>query len=76
MASINTSEADFMAVAGAARDAKDRGDMTEAKALDKIARKINAALSHDAPMARLARAASGQRCSTSSWKDMPSTLDP
>ena len=75
MASINISEADFCSVAGAARDARDRGDMIEARALDKIARKINAALSHTAPMARLARAASGQRCSTVSWKDVPSTLD-
>lgn len=45
MPSINISQADFEAVAGAALDAQDAGKMGQAHALDRIARKINAALS-------------------------------
>lgn len=73
MPSINVSEADFAAVAGAAQDAQRRGDDAEAKALDKIARKINAALTNvtvtnSSPFGRMS--------GSIKWKDMPSTLEP
>lgn len=73
MASINISEDDFGQLFNAANDALSRGDKKAAEALDKIARKMNAALSHDAPMARIARAHGG-RGAPVSWRDMPSTL--
>ena len=69
MATINVSESDFAEVAGAANDAKRRGDMDSANNLDKIARKINAALANGSvrhPMIR------GQQGLT--WRDVPSTL--
>lgn len=73
MPSISISEADFTAVAGAAYDAKKAGDMEAAEALDKIARKINAALT----TARMTPfgVAMGMNRSSLSWRDMPSTID-
>lgn len=76
MASIVISEEDFMVVAGAARDAQQAGNMEEALALDKVARKMNAALSRDSATAKIARYASGGKSTPFSWKDVPSTLDP
>jgi len=73
MASINISEEDFIQVAGAANDAKSRGDMRSANALDKIARKINAALSKDNACAKIARAVGGQNA-VLRWQDVPSVL--
>jgi hypothetical protein len=73
MASINISEDDFMAVALAAGRAEDEGDMVAAYALDKIARKINAALTGAIPERKIAQAMSGAS-STIRWQDMPSTL--
>ncbi|MBS3648782.1 hypothetical protein KEU06_09210 [Pseudaminobacter sp. 19-2017] len=72
MASVNVSEAEFMVVAHAAYEAHAHGDTDSAKVLDKLARKINAALSNETtsratPFARVTKPAS--------WKDMPSTLD-
>ena len=71
MPSINISEADFGAVAGAALDAEAAGRMDDARALDKIARKINAALTARTtlPFAYL----TGHRKPVR-WQDMPSTL--
>ena len=73
MASVNVSQADFEAVAGAANDADRRGDREQALALDKLARKINAALS-----SREARKACGDwpnaQRSPFTWQDVPSTL--
>jgi hypothetical protein len=72
MASINVSEDDFQAVAIAAMTAKDEGDMEQAVKLDKIARKINAALTGalSRPYAWIA----GERHKPVRWEDMPSTL--
>lgn len=73
MASINISEADFLQVAMAASDAKRRNDMEAARALDKIARKINASLTA-AGSASYRYLAGGKR-EPLTWRDMPSTLD-
>ena len=75
MASINVSEADFMAVASAAKDAQQDGQTEQAQELDKIARKMNAALTGSEPTRRLAVYMSGKR-SVIRWQDMPSTLEP
>ena len=73
MPSVNVSEKDFMEVADAARQAQARGDKEAAEILDKLARKINAALSVDHPSARIARMASG-KSSVFTWRDVPSVL--
>jgi hypothetical protein len=71
--SINISEADFTAVATAASEAQARGDTENAIALDKIARKINAALTAAIPERKIAQALGG--CNGRiRWQDMPSTL--
>lgn len=72
MASINISEEDFAAVAWAARDAK-RDCLDEvAGKLDKIARKMNAALTN----ARVsALSPFGARARPITWEEMPSTFD-
>lgn len=44
---VEVSDEDFEAVAGAALEAASIGDMDEARALDKLARKIKAVLSRD-----------------------------
>lgn len=68
MAAINVSEEDFCALSEAANTALKRGDRRAALALDKVARKINAALSN-------ARGPRGfNRSSGLSWTDVPSTL--
>lgn len=72
MAMINVGEADFDALARAAIEAERRGDIKEAHALDKIARKINLALSTTA-LSPAARYMSGPRPKRS-WRDMPSVL--
>lgn len=72
MASINISEDDFNAVAGAAINAKRAGHIKDATALDKVARKMNAALSNAKYAA--ARWVSGSS-KTLTWKDVPSTID-
>jgi hypothetical protein len=71
---VNVGEADFQAVASAALTAKASGDMDEARALDKLARKINLALSSDHATAKMARmmGADVKR----SWRDIPSVLEP
>lgn len=74
MASINISEDDFGAIFNAAHRALDAGAFDEARALDKIGRKINAALSHNNPSARIARMA-GARGKQASWEEQPSVFD-
>lgn len=71
MGSIQVSEADFVNLSLAANRAYDAGEIQEAEALDRIARKANAALAH----------ASGQRASPwpmrikkLSWEEVPSCL--
>lgn len=46
MASINISESDFSVLAAAVLDAKANGDIEQAFALDKLARKASAALTN------------------------------
>lgn len=75
MPSINISEDDFQKLAMAAHRAQRDGDMEDAKALDKIARKMNAALTGNNSARKLAAAWGGQSKALS-WRDMPSTLDP
>ena len=70
MASINVSERDFTVVAQAALDARDNNAADQSQALDKIARKINAALSksvvplHPFSHRHILR-----------WQDMPSVFE-
>lgn len=72
MPSINISEDDFTTVALAAYAAKDEGDMRQARALDKIARKINASLS-SASTKQYGWLTGGKR-KPLGWQDMPSTI--
>ena len=72
MPSINVGEEDFTTVAMAAMNAKSRGDMDEAHRLDKIARKINAALT-SATTLHISKL-SGMPRQTVRWQDMPSCL--
>ncbi len=75
MPSINTGEADFMAVAGAALDAKNSGNLEAAQTLDKLARKINAALSTSNPtLVALLRASGLPPLVSMTWRDMPSVI--
>ena len=53
MPAIKVSDEDFEAVAGAALEAASIGDVDEAIALDKLARKIKIALSRDQQAASL-----------------------
>ena len=73
MPSINISEDDFNTIACAAKDAKDDGNSQQATRLDKIARKINAALTatESAKMCRKL----GHVHQTVRWQDMPSTIE-
>ena len=70
MAAVNVSESDFDAVASAANYADMQGDREQALALDKLARKINAALSSREARKNFPNA---QR-SPFTWQDVPSTL--
>lgn len=72
MPSITISEADFTAVALAAHAAKNGGDMEQAHALDKIARKINAALSSQTT--KPYRWMSAGMRTPLRWQDMPSCI--
>lgn len=74
MPSVNVSEADFTAVATGAMAAKDSGDMDTARSLDKLARKINLALSSDNASAKVARMMGADVKRT--WRDMPSVFEP
>ena len=47
MPAVEVSEKDFEAVVSAALEAQSIGDMNEARALDKLARKISTALSRE-----------------------------
>ena len=72
MATINVSEDDFRTVASAARDANEAGDREAARKLDKIARKINAALSNaNTPSSPYGF---GRQSKRLTWQDCPSTL--
>ena len=70
MASINISEKDFEAIAAAAWTAKAAGDEVDAAALDKIGRKMNAALSKASARRTCGPAMGGG--GPVRWQDMPS----
>ncbi len=72
MASVNVSESEFDVLASAAYDAHLRGDKVAAAALDKMARKANAALTND--KYRSARWLGGAASKSLTWEDVPSTL--
>ena len=69
----NVSEDDFSTVATAANAAMDAGDSEEAHALDKIARKINAALTGSRDSLHIGRMM-GMQKPVVRWQDMPSVL--
>lgn len=72
MPTVNISQADFEAAANGAWECFSRGKMQEAAALDKLARKINAALS-----ASSIRGPAGlKRRERINWQDVPSVLAP
>lgn len=73
MSSINISEGDFTTLARAANDAKDKGDTVQAAMLDKIARKVNAALGN-ASISPMAKRFGGAGMKSLKWTDVPSTL--
>lgn len=74
MPSINIGYLDFDAVAAAAVAAQSRGEVTQAQQLDKLARKINAALANaSAPRRQAGLAGSAIRLT---WRDAPSVLSP
>ena len=67
---INISEKDFQACFNAAHAAKDAGDTETAVAMDKIARKMNAALANNHPSMKI----TGCRDKLS-WTDVPSVFE-
>lgn len=72
MASINISQEEFAVLAEAANDAKQKGDIAQAEALDKLARKVNASLSN-AGMAKY-RIQGLPAPKGMTWEEAPSTL--
>lgn len=72
MATMNISEDDFATLADAANAAARRGDGDAAKALDKMARKANAALANSAGARR--RFAGGPSVGGIKWTQVPSCL--
>ena len=74
MASINVSEADFESIVSAALDAESSGDADLARKLDKLARRVNCALSKQSPFAIAARHSSSSTRIKMTWRDMPSVL--
>ena len=73
MPNVSVTESDFEAVACAAMDAQEAGHVDMANRLDRLARKINLALS-DYVVGKLPMAGTFRRKSTRTWRDIPSTL--
>lgn len=71
MAVVNITEAEFGFVAHAAHHAKRDGDDEGAAALDKLARKMNAALSNAKYATTRFAVGSGNKLT---WKDVPSVF--
>lgn len=71
MARITVSESDFIALSLAAFEAHKRGDKEESAALDKLARRMNAALSKGIEVKALGAA---KNAIAPDWRRMPSTL--
>lgn len=74
MASINVGEDDFTALAGGASAAQKCGDAKLAQALDKMARKTNAALSNEACRKMCGGFARVFPHKGLTWQEVPSTL--
>lgn len=76
MANMSVSQADFEALADAALSAEARGDMAEAVALDKLARKVSAALTVASSKGsrHIVRMATGKEPSPFTWESVPSLL--
>ena len=76
MASISVTEDDFIALATAANCAHQAGRFEEAKSLDKLARKANAALAHSAPILSGPRRKGVHSGAPPKlrWQDVPSTI--
>lgn len=71
MATISAKKSDFDVLATAARRAKDAGCLEDARALDLLARKVNAAVTNN----DFSKEYSGiPRTTSISYKDVPSTL--
>lgn len=71
MARITVSESDFVALSIAAHEAHKRGDKDESAALDKLARRMNAALSKGIAVKAIGAA---KNAIAPDWRRMPSTL--
>lgn len=72
MASISINEEDFNVLANAAMDAKEHGNMDQANALDKLARKANVSLTGAKTGSMRSFARPGSK--TLRWNDVPSVL--
>ena len=75
MASISVTESDFSVLAFAAQAAREAGYEADAKRLDTLARKVNAALTGDNPSLKAAGRVGLPRRAIR-WQEMPSTLRP
>lgn len=74
MAMINVGEDDFVAAAYAAQVEWDHGSRKVAAQLDKLARKINAALATQRTHRRMGHLAAGFGVQKLRWQDVPSTI--
>lgn len=77
MASINVTEDDFFALASAANQAHRARRFEDAKNLDRLARKANAALAHANPVIAGPRKSGVHSGAPPKlrWQDVPSTID-
>ena len=71
MATVNVGEKDFENLVGAIWLAVDGKDLPLAKGVDKLARKMNAALSNQKNKGRL----SFNTCKSLTWQEVPSPLE-
>lgn len=76
MSHVNVGEDDFDAVANAARDALARGDRRDAERLDKLARKINAALGAGSTRRAMGPWIRSMQAPPLTWREVPSVLEP
>lgn len=70
---MTLTEKDFQVVASAAMDAKARGDMEQAQALDRIARRMNADFTNRASARRM-KGVPRVGSAHTHWSDIPSVL--
>ena len=74
MANVNVGEEDFTWVADAANKAMERGNKEAAEVLDKLARKINAALSIASVSRKMGTFVKNSQVHPLTWRHVPSTL--